>query len=377
MGQSNVVLVIFSYGMSATRWKQMGILSKEKVIFEAYLNSGLAERVVWFTYHPDDPALVAEEQKAGRLHPGITVLPAPAWAGRGLGKLFYSVAGPWFQRDAFTQATAMINHQTSGCWTGLTARLLLGGRFVYRYGHSLWRRHLDRKQYARLAFSWPLDRLALACSDHALVCTESDYRATSGGPNVSHCPNFIELESTATAHDAPSQRPNRGVYVGRLMSFKNLFNLIEACAKRQLPLDLYGDGPLRGELEAHAAKVGAECRFLGVRPNHEVRDALTQYRWFFLVSNYEAMPKALLEGMAAGCVCVAAPNYGCAEVIEDGVDGVLSADWEADSIADAMARADGPHMDGMASRAMTKVRDQYSLERVLSLHRKALLGGDQ
>ncbi|MBY5923584.1 glycosyltransferase family 4 protein [Ferrimonas balearica] len=374
MTSGNTVLVIFSYGMSATRWKQMGILSKEKVIFEAYLESGLADRVLWFTYHPDDSRLVAEEQQAGRLHPGIQVIPAPDWAVNPLGKLVYSLIGPWLQRRAFGQATAMINHQTSGCWTGLMARLLLGGRFVYRYGHSLWRRHLDRKQYARLAFSWPLDRLALACSDHALVCTESDYRATSQAPHISHCPNFVEVGRSACDAPPPSERPERAAYVGRLMPFKNLFALIEACAAHGLPLDLYGDGPLRDELETYADSIGANCRFLGVRPNEEVRAALPGYRWFFLVSNYEAMPKALLEGMAAGCVCVAAPNYGCAEVIEDGVDGVLSTDWSAAAILEAMLRAESGDMDAMARRAMSKVQEQYSLERILMLHRQALLG---
>ncbi|MBY6188693.1 glycosyltransferase family 4 protein [Marinobacter hydrocarbonoclasticus] len=368
------ILVIFSYGMSVTRWKTMGILSKEKVIFEAYLRAGLADKVYWFTYHPDDPELVAEEQRAGRLHPGIEVLRAPWWATRPGGKLLYSLAGPWVQRRGFGEAEAMINHQTSGCWTGLMARLLLGGRFVYRYGHSLWRRHLDRKQYARLAFSWPLDRLALACSDHALVCTRSDYQATSQAPHISHCPNFVELGRSARDALPPSQRPDRAVFVGRLMPFKNLFALIGACARQQLPLDLYGDGPLRDELEAYAKARGADCRFLGVQPNEAVRQALSEYRWFFLVSNYEAMPKALLEGMAAGCACIVAPNYGCVEVVEDAKDGVIAADWSEEAIVEALQRARTLDIDRLGLAAMDKVEQQYSLERILQLHRQALLG---
>ncbi|MBY5994260.1 glycosyltransferase family 4 protein [Ferrimonas balearica] len=371
---STTILVVFSYGMSVSRWKSMGILAKEKVIFEAYLSSGLADQVLWFTYDPNDAALVAEEQAAGRLAAGIRVLPAPSWASGALGKLAYSLVGPWLKRDDFAGAQAVINHQTSGCWTGLIARTLTGTRFVYRYGHSLWRRHLDRRQYARLAFSWPLDRLALACSDHALVCTHSDYQATPRSSKISHCPNFIDLAGVPQISWPPAKRADRAVYVGRLMPFKNLFSLVEACADARLPLDLYGDGPLREELEALANRLGADCRFLGVRPNEEVRAALVEYRWFFLVSNYEAMPKALLEGMAAGCACIVSPNYGCAEVVEDGVDGLITEDFSADAIVAAIERGRQADLDALSQAAVSKVRHHYSLDRVLALHRRALVG---
>ncbi len=367
------IVVLFSLGMSAIRWQEMGIFEKEKILSEAYLKHGLASRVVWLSYHPGDPEFVARLQAEGKLEAAIEVLPAPSWGTHKLGRVIYSLTAPWYHRKALRQATAIINNQTSGCWTGLIARALLGSRFVYRYGHSLWRRHLDRGQYGRLALSWPMDRLALAVADHTLVCTRSDAHHARSAKTLSLCPNFIDTDSLALPPPIQT-RQERGIYVGRLMPFKNLFNLISACAAEKLPLDIYGDGPLATELQLHAQALQADVRFFGVRTNSEVRRQMLQCRYHFLVSNYEAMPKALLEGMAAGCVCLVSPNYGCAEIIDDGENGLVASGFELEDLRRLIRRARTFDTQRLSDGALAKVVKQYSLNRVVELHRFALLG---
>ncbi|GAA5193590.1 glycosyltransferase family 4 protein [Ferrimonas gelatinilytica] len=370
------IVVLFSLGMSAIRWHQMGIFGKEKVLSEAYLKHGLASRVVWLSYHPGDPEFVAEQQRQGQLASAIEVLPAPSWAGSKLGRVVYSLTAPWQHRKALRQATAIINNQTSGCWTGLIARAILGSRFVYRYGHSLWRRHLDRKQYGRLMLSWPVDRLALAVADHTLVCTRSDARHARSAKTLSLCPNFIDTD--ALPNPPPVQaRHERGIFVGRLMSFKNLFNLISACAAEALPLDIYGDGPLASELKAHADTLKADVQFHGVCANEEVRSQMMRCRYHFLVSNYEAMPKALLEGMAAGCVCLVSPNYGCAEIIDDGDNGLMASGFEVEDLRALIRRAREADQQALSDAAVAKIISHYSLRHVVGLHRQALLGEER
>jgi glycosyltransferase involved in cell wall biosynthesis len=203
-----------------------------------------------------------------------------------------------------------------------------------------------------------------------------DFDYNRGIKNVILCPNFIDTKTL------PPQRPwnerqERGAFVGRLMPFKNVFNMVEACAKAGMPLDVYGDGPLRQDMEEHAKKVGAEVVFKGIRPNDEIREALPNYKYHFLVSNYEGMPKALLEGMAAGALCIVSPIYGCTEIIDHEVNGIIAPGLDVDSLVEAIEQARRSEGQVLGDNAVDKIQRQYSLDRVVDLHQKALFSDNQ
>jgi len=367
------VLVIFSLGMSLTRWKEMGLLQKEKIIFTQYITNNLASRVILFTYDNNDIEILNEEKQLGKYHPSIEVIPAPKWAKTTTGKIIYSLMAPLLKRQYFKSAHVLINIQTSGAWTGLIAQLLLRKRFVYRYGHSLWRRHLDRKQFFRFLLSWTVDRLLTRTASYSLVCTDRDYRYANKATNINVCPNFIDTANIKSQVESTWElRLERGVFVGRLLPFKNLFNLISACAVCNLQIDIIGDGALREQLIEHAKKVGADCRFLGLIPNEEIRTKLLAYKYFFLVSKHEGMPKALLEGMISSCVCIVSPHYGCTEIIDDKINGLIATDYTTDAIVITINKARSINKYRLASAAQEKVIKNYSLNYVLSIHSKAL-----
>ncbi|MEU7476215.1 glycosyltransferase [Lentzea sp. NPDC042327] len=83
---------------------------------------------------------------------------------------------------------------------------------------------------------------------------------------------------------------------------------------------LAGDGSLRAELEEHAERVGGRVRFLGTRT--DVRDLLEAADVTVLTSDWEGMPIALLESLAAGRPVVASDVDGVREVLSGG-GGVL------------------------------------------------------
>ncbi|SHI26529.1 glycosyltransferase family 4 protein [Ferrimonas marina] len=365
------VIVAFMLGESATRLTQSGFLNIDATLAAAYLEKGLFDTVYWLTYDANDAEVLAQLKAEGKIAQGIELLTPPSWANRGLGKLWYSVAAPWIHRQQFRAAEACICQQTSGSWTGFIGKLLFGTRFVYRYGHSLWRRHWDRKQWLRLAFSWPLDRILTRFSDHTLVCTHLDYHNNRHIRTVTLCPNFID---TRSINDLPpwAERQERAVYVGRLMSFKNVFNMVEACARVGWPLEVFGDGPLRQEMMAHAEKVGAEVIFHGIQPNEVIREHLPSFKYHLLVSNFEGMPKALLEGMAAGSLCLVTPIFGCTEIIDDGINGLVAGGEDVDSLVALFEKAKTADGQRLGEQAVAKIHSHYSLERVVELHQQAL-----
>lgn len=129
--------------------------------------------------------------------------------------------------------------------------------------------------------------------------------------------------------DAPAPTERSGVVaVGRLSQQKNHALLLRAYAALgpvEDTLTIYGEGPLRPELEKLIAALGLEGRALLPGQSESIPADLFGAKLFALTSDYEGMPNALLEAMALGLPCVATdcPCGGPASVIRDGENGLL------------------------------------------------------
>ena len=107
------------------------------------------------------------------------------------------------------------------------------------------------------------------------------------------------------------REPTRGEIVtcGRLTEAKNHAMLIDTFADvvKQIPyatLKIYGEGSLRGTLQKQINNLGLQekIKLMGLIEN--VADALKTADLFILSSDYEGMPNALMEAMAAGVPCI-------------------------------------------------------------------------
>lgn len=116
---------------------------------------------------------------------------------------------------------------------------------------------------------------------------------------------------------------------GRLTAQKNQALLIRAFAaiagNVEEELRIYGEGELRQSLEALIAQLGMEGRIRLMGASDDMPAALAGCKLFVLPSDFEGMPNALLEAMAAGrcCVSTACPCGGPEAVIKNGVNGLL------------------------------------------------------
>lgn len=98
------------------------------------------------------------------------------------------------------------------------------------------------------------------------------------------------------------------VTTGRLTTQKNHKMLIRAFAaiadKISDNLIIYGEGELRGELEAIIAELHMEKRVFLPGSVKNVADTIKSAKLFVLSSDYEGMPNALMEAMALGIPCI-------------------------------------------------------------------------
>lgn len=132
--------------------------------------------------------------------------------------------------------------------------------------------------------------------------------------------------------------------LGRLHPNKAFDTLIDALA--QVPeayLWIAGEGPLLGELERQAAKLGviARTRFLGWRD--DVAGLFAAADLFVCPSRHEPLGNVVIEAWAQGKPVVAAAAQGPSQLIFDGENGLLTPVDDASAMAGAINRVLGDH----------------------------------
>jgi glycosyltransferase involved in cell wall biosynthesis len=99
-------------------------------------------------------------------------------------------------------------------------------------------------------------------------------------------------------------------------------------------LVLAGDGPLLGEVQERARRLGLgeSVEFRG--PVGEIWPLLADSHVFTLTSDYEGIPVALIEAMAAGLPAVASSVEGNTDLVQAGETGFLFAPGDASACAE-------------------------------------------
>jgi glycosyltransferase involved in cell wall biosynthesis len=156
------------------------------------------------------------------------------------------------------------------------------------------------------------------------------------------------------------------LHVGRLAEQKALPTLLEALALAletapDLHLILVGDGPKLSALEAQAQTLGLDGQITFAGQQANVRPYLAAADLFALPSTAEGISNALLEAMAAGLACLAAPVGGNPEVLDQGRCGLLLPMRDASAWGTALANLgnDSERRQSLGLAARQRILDQY------------------
>jgi glycosyltransferase involved in cell wall biosynthesis len=117
------------------------------------------------------------------------------------------------------------------------------------------------------------------------------------------------------------------VNVGRLSEQKNQALLIEAFKKVSVTnpnykLIIYGEGPLRPDLEALVEKLDLHNKVELPGIVDDIQNKMREAKVFVLSSNYEGQSNALLEAMGMGIACISTNVSGVDEIINEN-SGIL------------------------------------------------------
>ena len=143
--------------------------------------------------------------------------------------------------------------------------------------------------------------------------------------NLFTIPNPVEPAAPGTA----ARVPDSIAMIARLDGQKRLDRAVDAFAlvhaeRPTARLDVFGDGPLREELEQRTAAAGLSDAVTWHGHVPGARDRLDEASLFWLTSDFEGYPLSTLEAMSHGCPVVSMDMpYGPREQVSDGVDGAL------------------------------------------------------
>lgn len=196
-----------------------------------------------------------------------------------------------------------------------------------------------------------LDRLALRWM-HRVVCVSegqaAKVRKAGVRPekvvvirNAIDASRFAEPDPRARAELARLFPAQPGLIVasaGRLSPEKGFTVLVEAAAQvvraeSSLGFVLFGDGPLRQQLEERIKGLNLADRFILAGFRGDLDRLLPAADTVVLPSFTEGLPNVALEAAAAGIPVVATAVGGTPEIVRDGVNGLLVPSGSADRLA--------------------------------------------
>ena len=140
--------------------------------------------------------------------------------------------------------------------------------------------------------------------------------------------------------------------------------LLTNAEERARVVALDSDDPGKGKkiIERVAALAGIPIHF----SNNLLRD-FPEAALFVYITDLEGLGSAALLAMANGVPVLASAVGGLPEIIEDGVNGLLTSN-EPEAVAQALRRlvADGMLASSLAARARVRVEKEFSVERMVN-----------
>ena len=163
------------------------------------------------------------------------------------------------------------------------------------------------------------------------------------------------------------------VFAGRHIPEKRVPALVRAFAALrerapELRLEIYGDGPQRGEVLALIASLGLDdvARAPGFVDATELADALARALCMVLPSRREGYGLVVVEAAARGVpsVVVADVDNAATELVDDGLNGFVAPSASPEDLADAILRVRdaGPELRASSAAWFARNADRLSLE---------------
>ena len=180
------------------------------------------------------------------------------------------------------------------------------------------------------------------------------------GEKVRVLPPRVDLDRFKLASRPATLGPRlRAIMVGAVNANKGQLRLIRALRHSPVPIELHivGEGPDLADCRAEAAKASPSLSIVchGAQNPGRVAQLLQESDVFVMYSKTEGTPRAMMEAMATGLPVVTTNAGFCADVVADGVEGIVLGPDPDKEIAGVLAswfeHPEEPRRMGLAAHA--------------------------
>lgn len=165
--------------------------------------------------------------------------------------------------------------------------------------------------------------------------------------------------------------------IGRLISSKDYSVMIKAfnlflSTHPGYKLEIYGVGEEREKIERCISEYGIEKQVIMQGACVDAIKRISDARCYVLTSIYEGMPNTLMEAMAIGMPCISTDcEYGPAELIKDGENGLLVPVGDAEAISEAISRmVDDQKFAVKCGQNAKKILETNNMEYICSRYKR-------
>ena len=263
-------------------------------------------------------------------------------------EVYYAIRSPWNLPVRRANAVLLGGWESPAFWQALLLSKLLGAGTVgfYESTEATNRFRSGPIAAARSFFFRRLDAVVVPGPSAASLLASFGVPADRifVGFNAVDVAAFAESAEVArAAAPGTDAEGHRFVYVGQLITRKNVDGLLRAFAAIREPLDsltLIGGGEQEAELRrlAAALELGEAVVFTGPIPNAELAAALSQQHTLVLPSLREVWGLVVNEALACGLGTVVAESAGVAASVR-GMTGVVEIGASDESLASGMKTA--------------------------------------
>lgn len=224
-------------------------------------------------------------------------------------------------------------------------------------------------------------RQSLLLYDQVWVLDSKSYNTLKETPDLKDkvrlAPNPIEVKEKK---DLIPKEYNRVAFIGNLVPSKGIFELVEACTKVEVRLDIVGPGPscVIDKIKDIAGDLIQKSIFIhGLLPNSEAVKFMKNVDILALPTYYpsEAFPISILEAMSLSKMVISCPRAAITDILT-GLDGkmcgILVEPKSVRSIVEAInwLQNNKKEADNMCVNAYDKVFTSYRQEIIYELYKK-------
>ena len=197
--------------------------------------------------------------------------------------------------------------------------------------------------------------------------------------------SHLKIKSTVIPNPITGKLPNACAYVNRqntivsvcrLTKQKNIPMLIEAFSrlpeaiKASFSVEIYGEGPLKEELQALVDIKGLTQSVLFKGFSKNIHEDILKSKLYVSTSDYEGISNSMLEALALGIptICTDCPVGGARLAIQNNYNGVLVEVGDIDQLQNAMLRVltDKSFSISISSHFM-EIREKFSEKNIIML----------